>query len=375
LPSKKLSTETTVELYKFEADYLAQCPLNIYEIAREIVTHFQLYFIKGDVPGIIIRNQNTIEVNLSNLFKNEFAKDVLTSSFKIGDKPFDVIISKSEKAKSHKFLYCAHGRVVKDEGISKYIEDLRFKIGTDAGQPFFYQVFVVGPYLDENVNGERTNFDFKSEDDESDLDFPEISLAKIRKETIHCVEELLSEFFISARREKLDGYYPTIANEYPNYLSVINYNKSKVEKLPVGLSNAELDIKLYEIESQWRINVKKEGVELLDKKKDITSLDEYKSLYQKFLTEFNEIGQSDLTRYVIHRRSVIDLLDKLIHLNDENKFSNEDIVHSLFFPIRESKEAIMHEKQNLWLVDERLTFNSLLASDQLFKKVKPLSSG
>lgn len=376
LPTSKKRTETLIELSKYEAEFQKNVPLNIFEIAREIVIHFQLYFIQNIAPEIIITNQNGNEVNLQSLYQNEFAQDILRKSFTIGNENFDVIISKSLKAKSHKFLYCAHHRVVKEEGVSKYLEDLRYKINnSETGQGYYYQIFIVGKYLDENVNEERTNFNFKSDDEDDDeLDFQEISLSKIRKETILTVEELLSQFLQNARKEKLENYYPIIESEFPNYLGVINYNKERVERLPSGLTKEELDIKLYEIESDWRVEVKKEGVELLSKKKDITSLADYNSLYNKFLTEFNEIGQSDLARYIVHRRSVIDLLDNLIELNLQNKFANEDIIHSLFFPIKESKSNVLHENQNLWLLDERLTFNTLLASDKLFSQIKEFES-
>ena len=368
------NTGATIELFKYELEFQKFVPLNIYEIARELITHFQLYFIEKIEPTIIIRNQNNIQISLSNFFNIEFERQILQKSFYIKDEEFKVVVSKSYKAKSHKFLYCAHNRVVKEEGVSKYIEDLRFQINPDNGIGFFYQIFVVGEYLNENVNQERTNFDFKIEDDEEELDIQEISLAKIRKETTLCVEDLLKDFLQITRKQKLESYYPIIESEYPNYLGVINYNKEKVEKLPAGLTNSELDLKLYEIESQWRLDVKRDGIELLEKKKDITTLDEYKYLYEKFLTEFNEVGQSDLARYIVHRRSVIDLLDKLIELNQENKFENEEIIHSLFFPIRETKQSITHDKQNLWLLDERLTFNSLLASDKMFNQIESLES-
>ena len=374
IQTDKTNTGTVIELFKYDLEFQKFVPLNIYEIARELINHFQLYFIQKTEPIIILTNQNNLEINLTNLFNQEFERQILQQSFYINDKEFKVIISKSYKAKSHKFHYCAHNRVVKEEGVSKYIEDLRFQINPEVGIGYFYQIFVIGEYLDENVNEERTNFDFKTDDDEEELDFQEISLAKIRKETIATVEELLEEFLQTTRQQKLESYYPIIETEYPNYLGVINYNKEKVEKLPAGLTKSELDLRLYEIESQWRLEVKKEGIELLEKKKDITTLDEYKYLYEKFLTEFNEVGQSDLARYIVHRRSVIDLLDKLIELNQENKFENEEIIHSLFFPIRETKQSITHEKQNLWLLDERLTFNSLLASDKMFNQIETFES-
>ena len=260
------------------------------------------------------------------------------------------------------------------EGLSKYLEDLKYIIKNENEEGYYFQVFVVGDYLNKNVNEARTSFHFTMTDNDEESEQQEISLSKIRHAAIDCIEDLLSDFLQKVRKEKLDAYFPIIEQDFPNYHSVINYNKESVEKLPVGLSKSELDLKLYEIESRWRLKVKAEGIDIIDKKKDITTLEEYKELYDKFLTEFNDIGKSDLARYIVHRRSVIDLLDKLIELNQEEKFTNEDIVHSLFFPIRETGNTVTSEKQNLWLLDERLTFNSLLASDKLFKQVKELNS-
>ncbi len=367
-------TGTSATLSVYESKYEKLVPRQILEIGRQIITHFQLYFIQKIEPEIIVMNQDEVELNLTTLFTREFQKEILEKPFEISNQEFKIFISKSYKAQSHKIHYCAHERTVRDEGLSKYLEDLKFRIENENEEGFYFQVFVVGEFLNKNVNEARTSFNFSLNEDDEEFDFEEITLSKIRKGAVNCVEELLSDFLQKVRKEKLDKYFPIIEEEFPNYTSVINYNMEKVKNLPVGLSNHELDLKLYEIESEWRIKVKTEGIELIDKKKDITELQDYKHHYAKFLTEFNEIGQSDLARYVVHRRAVIDLLDKLIELNQIDKFENEDLVHSLFFPIRETGDSVLTEKQNLWLLDERLTYNSLLASDKLFKQIEPLNS-
>ncbi|MBK7970928.1 MAG: hypothetical protein IPK08_19520, partial [Bacteroidetes bacterium] len=43
-------------------------------------------------------------------------------------------------------------------------------------------------------------------------------------------------------------------------------------------------------------------------------------------------------------------------------------------PIRTSSDEITHDKQNLWLIDERLTYHSFLASDKTFNSIKNISS-
>jgi len=368
-----LKTGTKVILNDFEEEYQLKAPRDIFDICRQIITHFQLNFIEKIAPKIIVRNQNGNEIILNNLFSREFESEILDDTFYIGESEFKVYITKSYNALSHKILYCAHERAVKDEGLSKYIEDLRFAIedNADKDKSYHFQVFVLGEFLNQHVNEERTNFHF-SDDDIDDED--EITLAKIRRHTIEKIESLLEDFLSKTRKEKIEQYLPIIQKEFPNYSSVIEYNREKVEKIPQGLTPHELDVKLYEIESEWKVDVKKEGKKLLEDKKDITKLEDYNYLYEKFWSEFNEIGKTDLARYVVHRRSVIDVLDKLIEWDENQDFYNEDIIHSLFFPIKEDKKSVIHDKQNLWLLDERLTFNNLLASDKTFNQVQELNS-
>lgn len=372
--SDKKVSGTKISLCEYENEYTKQTPTSIKEIGRQIITHFQLYFIQGKQPEIIIKNQDDVEINLTKLFNQEFEKEILQKDFHIEGNKFTVYISKSFTAKSHKLHFCAHERTVREEGLSKYISDFKNAIKNAEENGFYFQVFVVGEFLNKNVNEERTSFNFSIEDESDELENQEVTLAKIRKGSLLTIEELLSVILTEVRKEKLDIYLPIIAKEFPNYNAVVNNNKEKVEKLPAGLNKNELDIKLYEIEAEWRKKVKEDGLDIIEKKKDVTSLEKYKELYEKFLSEFNEIGQSDLARYVIHRRSVIDLLDNLLGWDEEKKFIDEDTIHSLFFPIRETHQTVASEKQNLWLLDERLTFNSLLASDKLFKQVAPLNS-
>ena len=126
------------------------------------------------------------------------------------------------------------------------------------------------------------------------------------------------------RTEKLEHYIPIIESKYPNYRKLLHRRKEIVEKLPAGLNDKELDVKLYEIETDWKIEVKKEGINLIENDNS-ESLEEFKEKYNKFLTEWNEVGQSELSRYIIHRKSVIDFLNKVIILDEDNKFKNEDL--------------------------------------------------
>jgi len=363
---------TTIVLSKFKEEYQKHAPKSLMDVAREIVLHFQLYFISTRHPKLIIENQNNILVDLENLFKTEFKSDIQEEDFYLVENDFKLYLTKSFKAQSHRIHFCAHYRSVKDEGLASRIVDLgKYPIKTEEGN-FYYQAFIVGNKLDQHVDLERVGFTFPTEEEEENSLFDELTLSNIRNNAIEVMEELLSEYLNEVREAKMQKYRPTINEEMPQYRNVLNYRSDAVKKLPPNMSKQKLDIELYKIEADWKTDVRELGIKLLDEKKDITSLDEYKEKYEKFLTEFNEIGQSELARYVVHRKSVIDLLDDLLNQNDQDKFTDEDIIHSIFFPIRSSSDEVPFDKQNLWLIDDRLSYHTFLASDKRFEKIKDI---
>ena len=365
---KKIGTE--IILVDFKEEYQKQAPTDLLQIAREVITHFQLYFFWDLAPQIIIKNQNNIEVNLSNLFNTEFKKDIQTKDFNIEENKFDLVLTKASNAMSHKLHFCAHNRSVKEEGLYKKMVDLGKYSIKNNGDSSYYQAFVVGDILDQFVDIERAGFNFPEESDEEEEESPEISLSKIRNGAIESIEFLISEYLNKVRNEKLERYKPIVCEEFPQYMSTFSVKQEEIKKLPPNLTRAKLDIELYKIESNWKIEVKELGQKIIDEKKDITNLNEYKEKYEKFLSDFNEIGKAELARYIVHRKAVIELLDDLLGRNENDKFSNEDVIHSLFFPIRSGSDEIPHNKQNLWLIDERLTYHSFLASDKSFESIK-----
>lgn len=378
LDSLVKKTGTTIRLNNLKEEYGKKMPRHINDIAKEIVMHFQLYFIQKNVPKIVLENDGSSTiVNLNNLFEREFINDINDKHFNVGEKKFTLYLSKSyNNVQSHKLHFCAHNRSVIDEGLYKRIIDLGKtpikQLGDD--RDFYYQAFVVGGFLDENVDTERVGFYFpKGEDEEGEDEerqTEEVTLAKIRRAAVETIEGILSSYLNQVRTEKMEKYRPLVYDQMPQYRTILLKRENEVKRLQPNLSPEKLDIELYKIDAKWKQEVKEKGIELIDKKKDITNLDEFKELYNSYLDDFNEVGQSELARYVVHRKAVLDLFDKLLELQRNEKFYNEDILHSLFFPIRTYSDEVPYEKQNLWMLDERLTYHTFLASDKSFKANK-----
>ncbi|SFZ94419.1 Histidine kinase-, DNA gyrase B-, and HSP90-like ATPase [Flaviramulus basaltis] len=366
---------TTVRLTNYREEYQKNLEYDLQSIARELIAHFQLYFIRKQVPTIIVRNQNNIEFDLTKLFALEFKSEVEDKDFYIEEEKFTLYLTKSLKIQSHKIHYCAHNRSVINEGLYSLIVDLgKYSIKDNEGNRYYYQAYVVGDILDEFVDTERIGFNFPDGNDLEDEESFDLNLAKLRRASVRCIEEILKEYLAEVRNHKVESYRPTINEELPQYRSTLNYRKEEILKLPPDLPKDKLDIELYKIDAKWRLEVKEHKIELLEEKKDVTNHEEYVLKYEKFLSEFNEIGKSDLARYVVHRKTIIELLEGLIEKNENDKFENEDLIHSVFFPIRSNSDEITADKQNLWLIDERLTYHSFLASDKTFKSVSEVSA-
>ncbi|MGV6945998.1 hypothetical protein [Sphingobacterium kyonggiense] len=364
---------TTLLLSEFRDEFTKYLPTNLIAIAREVVNHFLLYFIEGRIPNIIIRNQNNLEVNCKNLFHREFQQEIVTDNFEISNTIFTIYLTKNNKALSHKIHYCAHHRSVKEEGLISRIPDLgKFSI-KDSIDSYFYQVYIVSTFLDEYVDTERLGFVFPTEDEDDEFLSEEITLSKIRNNSINKIEELLADYLSDIRNTKIENYRPTVNNELPQYRAVFSNKIEEVKRLPPNLSKQKLDIELYKIESTWKTEVKEQAAKLLEETKDIQNLNEYKLRYESFLQQFNEVGQIDLARYIVHRKTVIELLDEFINITSDEKFLDEDLIHNIFFPIRSNSDEVLPENQNLWLIDERLSYHSFLASDQSFQKIDELN--
>jgi len=363
--------KTICTLHNFIEQYQKFAPKPLSEIATRIITHFQLYFIRNEVPQIIIINQNGTSIELNHHYRLYFNSKVTDKDFNIGEDTFTVYLSKTNSANSHRLHYCAHNRSVKYDWLGGQIIELGKTAVRENDEIYYYAAFVVSDALDKSVSNERTGFTFPEVDDDDEYDAEEVTLPKIRKKAVAAIESMISEYIEQAREQKMESYRDVVNAEMPQYRAVLAHKPEKVKMLAANLNKQELDLELYKIEAEWKAEIRSMGAEVLEKKKDVTTTEEYKQLYEDYITGMNEIGQSELARYIVHRKSIIDLLDVLTSTDGlEEKYANEDLVHCVFFPIRTTSDYVPSDKQNLWLLDERLSYHSYLASDTMFSSME-----
>jgi hypothetical protein len=143
-----------------------------------------------------------------------------------------------------------------------------------------------------------------------------------------------------------------------------------------GASKAELDTALHRQLYQRQIKLKQEGQRILAETDEVADGEEFYRRFEQYVSDENEIGKTALAQYVVHRRTIVGLLDKALSRDSETgRHGLEKTVHSLVFPMRSTSADVPFERQNLWIIDERLTFHSFLSSDKPLASVDIIQNG
>ena len=364
---------TKVELSNYREEYQKYCPKPLEDIAEKIVEHFLIYFLQNKCPYITLREQNGQEILLQNYYGNTFKGSIKESKFTINDSTFHLYLLRVFNTRmSHQIHYCANNREVKFELLNKYISDLGRKIDDEDGNHFVYHAYLTSSVFDETVDSERIDFNIleqNEDDDEDESESNEMTIKIIRNNSIEEIEKLLEPYLSNVREDKFENYQSHIYSSSPQYKTILKYHPETIKKLPPNLKGNKLDIELFKVQNELESELKELGEEILNTNEDLQNTDEYQEKYVEYIEKFNDVGKANLAKHIVHRKAVIELLDKFLGM-EENKFQTEETIHNIFFPIRSESDEISYDKQNLWLIDERLSYHNYLSSDKSFKSIK-----
>ena len=373
------SVGTSLTLNNIRREYEDSIPRCLDDIADSICIHFLILLKSGKAPMITIQDIAGATITLQDYFANTLRSTIKDDYFTIKDERFDVFMVKVYDSRAtHRLYYCANDREVKYDVLTNYLPDLGKRIIEEGGS-FVYFVYTSSPFLDKHVNSERVSFSLPQEEEsgetgEEDGNEQEDSLTmkSIRKQVVACIEDLIQPYLEGVRAEKFREYENHIIRNAPQYRTILKYAKDSILKLPPNLSGNRLDIELFKLQSKLEYQNKKLGDKVLNAEGEATSTEEYRNNYKEFIEKFNDLGKANLAQYIVHRKAVIKLLSKLIEFNEG--FEKEDVVHNIFFPIRSESDEVEYSQQNLWLIDERLSYHTYLASDKTLNSNRKTTS-
>lgn len=367
--SEKASTTqrwTEVRLVGFRRKYQEHCPTKASTIARQIVEHCLEYFALGAAPNIILHDDAEEEpLDLNGLFADDMQAGSQAETFDVRGNELRLtsVMVYAKHDMQHTINYCAHKRVVVSENLARHIPNLQGNLRGEQDRPFFYAAYVGGDVLDDTVSAERTGF-LITRDGELDfgsaLTWPELTEAAVGR-----ARQFLSKYTDPINEEKMRRIQAYVETEAPQYRPLLKHKREALEQIPPDLADDKLELELHRVSREYEAELKERGRQLMDEdEEDLKDLEEHKEKYDRFWEEWNELGMSNLARYVAHRRAVIDFLERRLQLQDTGKYSLEESIHSIVFPLRTTSDDVDYEAQNLWLVDERLEYHRFLASDR-----------
>jgi hypothetical protein len=369
-------SRTTVALIGMKPGYQEHCPKDLVLIGHLLVEHCLPYFMQPDRPRVTIRDEEET-IDLNQYFADAFAAVQTNHAFKVGPHEFTLkgLRLTNPHDNAHRLVYAADRREVIAEKLERFIPNLKQKrlVATDDTK-FVYLGWVEGPYLDEHPNQERTQFSFPVEGTSGDFT-EDVTLAEIREAAIKCVNEDLAAFLEAinaAKRAVIDAF----VIEEPEYRPMVRYMAEFIDRIPPGASPRDLDAALHEQMFHKRRQLKREGQELMDASdRQALAPEDYDAKLESFLERSGEMGMAALARYVAHRRVMLGFLEKSLGANpDTGKHELEKVIHKIIYPMRSTSEAVPYERQNLWIIDERLAYHGFLASDMPLDKIDVIAN-
>ena len=148
-----------------------------------------------------------------------------------------------------------------------------------------------------------------------------------------------------------------------------------MDDIPHHLEDGALKLKLNELQFKLEESVKIQAQEIIAKKVNSPQeLPEYKAEYDRYIERLSDTSQSRLAQYVVHRKTLLALLEERLKVTPSGKYQKEDAIHDLIFTRKQTSDSLSYGDHNLWVIDERLAYHSYLASDLELKKIPAAGS-
>ncbi|MDT7555501.1 MAG: hypothetical protein QOI16_4597 [Pseudonocardiales bacterium] len=369
-PADTKESGTIVELRGFKDKYAEECPRTAQTIAERIVEHCLSYFLQPNCPSLMLDDEDEDNpIDLNAIYRDEIQGNVKRSKMKCEGVVLNIehVRVFAGEFSEHTIHLCANGRDVQHLALGKFLPYAPARFRTPEGKLFVYKAYVSSPFLDTRVNAERTGFnlcqegDLQSQSEPTDKQLLESVVASASAE----LGPLLSEVEDKIKK-RIDNL---ITTTYPEYRPIAKEVDSYIREFRENADDKEIVIKLNDIQFREDMAAREKVKQLLDEKdQEVRRSAKYQQLREAYTEKASEIAKSRLAQCVIHRRIILDLLEVQVSAGaNGEKFPREEKIHELIFPMRKTSDEVAWDRQNLWIIDERLAYHHFLASDKPIK--------
>ena len=367
------ATGTTVRLMEMEPRLRDKTAKRLDAIAAEFVKHF---FKRLSMPGgtrcVIEDEWDGQKIDLRQFCNDRFVLASEVEPIKINGHQFSVTHTRcrTRVASRHEVLLCAKERVVRPVDLPLSCTTTRAALKVDGSQ-FFYVAFVSGDILNQKVSDDRLGFSLPERDapesEEVGMLFPlneqlpslEAIAAKVAESAQKFLQSVLDPLR-EAHRTRIEAF----CKRNVVFRPILKHRREKLMNIPVGLPDEEFERAVWNVYHEWKSDIRSRFKKMAETVRlNAAALVEYRTRYSEILRDLSEMAFHELADYVTDRRAVIDFLDDRLKQSKNGKFQDEDAVHDIFFPRKQTSDDVGWDESNLWLIDERLAYQQFVASD------------
>lgn len=374
LETTDLPIGTRLVVKGMDKKYLPAWPRDPQVLAARLVEHFLIQFAAKIAPQVTLQLPNEQPVLLNKLFDSSIQPHIEEVAFTAGEHPLHLQVFRRVGSRAaHECVLCSIGREVSKWRMRELLPELPDRL-VDGDSTYSLIALVTGEYLDYHTNRERTQILFQPEDS-LELDRSLLSKSTLKSATAGVLREVLNKDLNATNVAKVEQI-TRFVERAPEYRALLSqkYRTLINQRIAPGLSDEKLDEALLHVRREIEDSVTKEErhvAALMEKE----SFDQYETRLKDLIDNMNDVGKAKLAAYVGHRRAMIDLLShSLKKRREDDAYPLEKVLHKAIFPMGVTSNEIFFEQQNLWMIDERLCFHTLLTSDKKLKSVAGLEN-
>ena len=359
---------TTVTLDGFKEHYRKNAPKTADTIAKEVFAECLWYFVRpGGAPRIRLIDGDEL-IDFQTLFDEYASESQSRHQIEVKGEKFDLVsmLLKGAGDTTPRLYWCAASRVVTEENLTGRIPGLHGRMASDSGE-LTYVAFLSSDFLDDAVRSDRTAFDIAPTSN-GILDPSEVSIEDIRASVLGVVEQQLATQLAVSRDAGKERIANFVRSTAPRYRPLLKRFEDLNLTVDPRINDRDLELELHRQLQRIETEVIAEGQEVLAQSNDLTT-EQFDEQLRQYLSKVEDIKMSDLAGYVARRRTVLEILRKLIQADDTGRYSREELVHQLLMPMRTDSNTIPSDASNMWIVDERLAFHEYLGSDKTLKSI------
>lgn len=369
---------TTIALTGVRPAYEGTLPATANTLADRLTRHLLVFLMQPSCAEIRVIDRDAEKfIDVKKHFQDQLLISSVRHSLQVKNETFDLtfVYMHAGSDPSHRLVLCADGREVMTYSLDKILPDVKGRaIPAPDGQAAEVWVIVSGDYLNRSVSQERTGFMF-ADSESADADALDLTQKELNDSIEMVCWSVLAGFLQNVEQEKVKRIEEFAMNKEPEYRVLLKHASAGIRKIPAGIPDSKLDTELHKLLHTVELELKEEGKEFLNEEVESASNDpQYAERYDKYVEKLLDYRQSELAKYIIHRRTIIELLNKSLSMKPDGKFSLEDQVHKILYPLRTTSDELEFGQQNLWLIDEKLTYHYYLASDTEMSKMKVVDS-